>query len=56
MLVGIYIGSIKFLVGKRALLEPRGDKYFAQFDDLSSFYSHGWHEFNLIDFELEVNE
>lgn len=65
---GTYDGKIKELRGKRALLiveehevqdmvpahgQIMARTCTAQFDDLDTPYSHGWHSFPITDFVLE---
>lgn len=50
MLSGTYIGPVKALKGKTALLKVHKRWAFAQFDEfhlwhLGQWLSHGWHKF-----------
>lgn len=57
MLYGTYVGRIKKLRGRKALLMVKeGDptkNYMAQFDKASHQLMHNWHEFKQSDFKLE---
>ena len=55
MMVGIYIGGLVKLKGKKALLKDAADptKILAQFDDMPSKYAFGWHGFDRTDFIIE---
>lgn len=53
-----YIGSDPALYGKTALVGHTQEGGFpvAQFDDISTGYGYGWHEFGISDFSLPERE
>lgn len=44
------------LKGQRAMLQVYGHRCLAQFDDQRTGYGHGWHDFELADFDLDPVE
>lgn len=55
---GTYIGTDERLKDCRALIRksPSLSKLLAQFDDLELSESHGWHEFDQKDFDVDLDE
>jgi hypothetical protein len=53
---GTYVGRVSDLQGHQALVlpvrDPNSDKIKVQFDDVSTGFGHGWHEFPKTDFEI----